>query len=227
MADEAGVAGLVPKMRGPRGPRRLQGGVLAFVEAQVLGEPIRARALRGEEALNQQGNFPQEILSAPECGSFVLHGTSPLDSTRTSSWRAPSPQRTGPSRRRHRSSRRTSRSRVSGSASSTSTAAASPTRCWTRSSARAERSSPSRGRTSTARPSPRRPSASTCATGPSPGRPARCSVCASARRWSSTPRSATPVASGHGAPRRPRHPGPRDLPAKGRETRALPNRSAV
>jgi len=43
---EAGVAGLVPKKRGPRGPHKLQGEVLAFVEKQVVpGEPIRAREL--------------------------------------------------------------------------------------------------------------------------------------------------------------------------------------
>jgi transposase len=44
--DEAGVTGLVPKQRGPRGPHKLQGEVLAFVEKQhVVGEPIRAREL--------------------------------------------------------------------------------------------------------------------------------------------------------------------------------------
>ena len=44
--DEAGIAGLVPKKRGPRGPHKLQGTVLAFLEAQIIpGEPIRARAL--------------------------------------------------------------------------------------------------------------------------------------------------------------------------------------
>jgi transposase len=44
--DAAGVAGLVPKRRGPRGPHKLQGEILAFVEKQVVpGEPIRAREL--------------------------------------------------------------------------------------------------------------------------------------------------------------------------------------
>jgi transposase len=44
--DEAGVAGLVPKKRGPRGPHKLQGEIWAFVEKQhVPGEPIRAREL--------------------------------------------------------------------------------------------------------------------------------------------------------------------------------------
>jgi transposase len=44
--DEAGLAGLVPKKRGPRGPHKLQGEVLAFVEKRrVRGEPIRAREL--------------------------------------------------------------------------------------------------------------------------------------------------------------------------------------
>jgi transposase len=44
--DEAGVAGLVPKKRGPRGPHKLQGEIRIFVEEQVIaGEPIRAREL--------------------------------------------------------------------------------------------------------------------------------------------------------------------------------------
>lgn len=44
--DQAGIAGLVPKKRGPRGPRKVQGEVLAFVEKRfVPGEPIRAREL--------------------------------------------------------------------------------------------------------------------------------------------------------------------------------------
>ena len=44
--DEAGVGGLVPKKRGPRGPHKLQGEILAFVEKQLVpGEPMRAREL--------------------------------------------------------------------------------------------------------------------------------------------------------------------------------------
>jgi transposase len=44
--DESGIAGLVPKKRGPRGPHKLQGEVLAFIREQlVAGEPIRAREL--------------------------------------------------------------------------------------------------------------------------------------------------------------------------------------
>ena len=44
--DTAGVAGLVPRKRGPRGPHKLQGEVLAFVQQQlVAGEPVRAREL--------------------------------------------------------------------------------------------------------------------------------------------------------------------------------------
>lgn len=43
---EAGIAGLVPKKRGPRGPHKLQGEILAFVKKHhVPGEPIRAREL--------------------------------------------------------------------------------------------------------------------------------------------------------------------------------------
>jgi transposase len=44
--DAAGVAGLVPKKRGPRGPHKLQGDLRAFVEKQIVaGEPLRAREL--------------------------------------------------------------------------------------------------------------------------------------------------------------------------------------
>ena len=44
--EEAGLAGLVPRKRGPRGPHKLQGAVLAFIQEQlVAGEPTRAREL--------------------------------------------------------------------------------------------------------------------------------------------------------------------------------------
>lgn len=44
--DASGVAGLVPKKRGPRGPRKLRGDVLVFLRKQLVpGEPIRAREL--------------------------------------------------------------------------------------------------------------------------------------------------------------------------------------
>jgi transposase len=44
--DEAGIGGLVPKKRGPRGPHKLQGEILDFLEKQhVASEPIRAREL--------------------------------------------------------------------------------------------------------------------------------------------------------------------------------------
>jgi transposase len=44
--DKAGIAGLVPHKRGPRGPHKLQGEALAFVEEHLVpGEPVRARAL--------------------------------------------------------------------------------------------------------------------------------------------------------------------------------------
>jgi transposase len=42
----AGIAGLVPRKRGPRGPHKLQGEVFTFVEKRVVpGEPVRARQL--------------------------------------------------------------------------------------------------------------------------------------------------------------------------------------
>lgn len=41
-----GIAGLVPRKRGPRGPHKLQGEAWVFVERHlVAGEPVRARAL--------------------------------------------------------------------------------------------------------------------------------------------------------------------------------------
>jgi transposase len=44
--EEAGIAGLVPKKRGPRGPRKIQAEVLAFLRTRLVpGEPIRAREL--------------------------------------------------------------------------------------------------------------------------------------------------------------------------------------
>lgn len=44
--QDAGIAGLVPRKRGPRGPHKLQGEVLAFIQERVVaGEPIRARQL--------------------------------------------------------------------------------------------------------------------------------------------------------------------------------------
>jgi transposase len=49
----AGIAGLVPRKRGPHGPHKLQGEALAFVQQHlVAGEPLRARALA--QRLRQQ-----------------------------------------------------------------------------------------------------------------------------------------------------------------------------
>jgi transposase len=44
--DEAGIAGLVPKKRGPHGPHKLNADVLDFLTANIApGAPIRARKL--------------------------------------------------------------------------------------------------------------------------------------------------------------------------------------
>jgi transposase len=44
--EQGGISELVPKKRGPRGPHKIQGDVLAFLRAQLSpGEPIRAREL--------------------------------------------------------------------------------------------------------------------------------------------------------------------------------------
>jgi transposase len=43
---EAGIAGLVPKKRGPRGPHKIRSEVVAFLRTRLVpGEPIRARGL--------------------------------------------------------------------------------------------------------------------------------------------------------------------------------------
>ncbi len=44
--EASGLAGLVPRKRGPRGPHKLQGQVLTFLEQHVRpDQPIRARTL--------------------------------------------------------------------------------------------------------------------------------------------------------------------------------------
>jgi transposase len=44
--DEAGIAGLVPKRRGPRGPHKLDDDVMVFLRQHIVsGQPIRAREL--------------------------------------------------------------------------------------------------------------------------------------------------------------------------------------
>ena len=44
--EKAGIAGLVPKKPGPRGPHKIQDEVLAFLRKRLIaGEPIRAREL--------------------------------------------------------------------------------------------------------------------------------------------------------------------------------------
>lgn len=44
--DEAGIAGLVPGKRGPRGPHKLRPEVMAFLASRVVpGQPVRAGAL--------------------------------------------------------------------------------------------------------------------------------------------------------------------------------------
>ena len=46
--DAAGIAGLVPKKPGPRGPNKIDSEVLAFLRARLIpGEPLRARELAG------------------------------------------------------------------------------------------------------------------------------------------------------------------------------------
>ena len=56
--EEAGIAGLVPRKRGPRGPHKLHAEIVAFLQAQLVpGEPIRARTL----AKSVQDQFDLEV----------------------------------------------------------------------------------------------------------------------------------------------------------------------
>lgn len=56
--EQGGIAALVPKKRGPRGPHKLRPEVLAFLQAQVEpGEPMRARELARKLA----GTFGLEV----------------------------------------------------------------------------------------------------------------------------------------------------------------------
>lgn len=49
--DARGLAGLVPKKRGPRGPHKLDDEVMGWLREQVVpGEPLRARALAEQVA---------------------------------------------------------------------------------------------------------------------------------------------------------------------------------
>jgi transposase len=72
--DEAGVAGLVPKKRGPRGPHKLQGEVLAFIESQhVAGEAIRAREL----AMKLREEISVEVQTRPIERAQTVKNTPP------------------------------------------------------------------------------------------------------------------------------------------------------
>jgi len=56
--DQAGIAGLIPKKRGPRGAHKIQGEVMAYVRQQLTpGEPLRAREL----AMLIQNEFGLEV----------------------------------------------------------------------------------------------------------------------------------------------------------------------
>ncbi|MFW8586667.1 hypothetical protein ACOJBM_22630 [Rhizobium beringeri] len=56
--DMAGIAGLVPAKPGPRGPHKVDGDVLAFLQAQLApGEPVRARELASCSARNSISSF--------------------------------------------------------------------------------------------------------------------------------------------------------------------------
>jgi Helix-turn-helix domain len=58
----AGLAGLVPRKRGPRGPHKLQGEAWAFVAQQLVpGEPVRARSPSGCESNSISPSTPGRL----------------------------------------------------------------------------------------------------------------------------------------------------------------------
>jgi len=66
--EDTGIAGLVPRKRGPRGPHKIRSEVLAFLKAQLSpGEPIRARELtnliRGKFGLDVHPRTIERALS--------------------------------------------------------------------------------------------------------------------------------------------------------------------
>src|SRR5437667_10535415 len=76
--DEAGIAGLVPKKRGPRGPHKLQGPVLEFIQKHpVAGKPIRA----GE--LANVGRQESGLTVQPTTTDRADAGTTTLERNRT------------------------------------------------------------------------------------------------------------------------------------------------
>ncbi len=72
--EEAGIAGLVPKKRGPRGPHKLQSEVVAFLKTRLIpGGPIRAREL----AKLVQNEFGLEV--HPRTIERAIGGKKPCD----------------------------------------------------------------------------------------------------------------------------------------------------
>ena len=84
--EGAGIVGLVPRKRGPRGPHKIQSEVLAFLKAQVSpGEPIRARELtnlvRGEFGLDVHPGTIERALGVQNDvtgGGDCITGCSPV-----------------------------------------------------------------------------------------------------------------------------------------------------
>lgn len=71
--DDAGIVGLVPKKRGPRGPNKLHGEILAFIKERLLpGQPIRARDLvalvRDEFGLDVHPRTIERAISGKKTG---------------------------------------------------------------------------------------------------------------------------------------------------------------
>ena len=67
--EEAGIAGLVPRKRGPQGPHKVRGAVLEFIrEQRVEGEPIRARQLGRTDTGKIRSRYPPKDDRASRSG---------------------------------------------------------------------------------------------------------------------------------------------------------------
>lgn len=83
--EEAGITGLVPKKRGPRGPHKIQAEVSAFLRTQLVpGEPIRAhelaRLIQEEFGLEVHPRTIERVVSEKKLRDSVGRGREAFDS---------------------------------------------------------------------------------------------------------------------------------------------------
>ena len=85
--DKAGIAGLVPQKRGPRGPHKFRGEALAFVQQQlVAGEPVRARELAKLVRQKFDLNIHPRTIERAVAGKKTLAMSNPKNNSRSHPW---------------------------------------------------------------------------------------------------------------------------------------------